>query len=126
LKWFLIQDRLAVAVVDPRASPLPAGGTGPAVGVERLDELAVAGVLVQVVDQGEIPGGVLRVRRDLSPSKRTRSESAVKTRARISPHEPRGGIPDVDAWAQDQRPVRSGRAILEPVGIHACSATELD
>jgi hypothetical protein len=56
----VVQDRLAVAVVDARALSLTAGGAGQAVGVEQLDQLAVAGALVQVVNQGEIHDGALR------------------------------------------------------------------
>jgi hypothetical protein len=56
----VVQDRLPVAVVDPQALPLAARGTGQAVGVEQLDEFAVAGILVQIVDQGEVHGGAPR------------------------------------------------------------------
>src|SRR3954467_8155941 len=56
----VIQDRLPVAVVDPQVLPLTARGTGQPVGVEYLDEFAVARVLVHGVDQGEIHGYGLR------------------------------------------------------------------
>jgi hypothetical protein len=46
----------AMAAVDPQASPLPAARAGQAVGVEQFDEFGVAGVLVQIVVQGEIHG----------------------------------------------------------------------
>ena len=63
----VVQDRGAVAAVDPQALPLPAARAGQAVGVEQFDELGVAGVLVQVVDQGEVHGQNLRATAWSSP-----------------------------------------------------------
>lgn len=74
----VVEHRLAVAVVDPQALPLTAGRAGQAVGVEHRDEFAVAGVFVQVVDQGEIHDRALAVNSGI-PSRRTPSEQAVKT-----------------------------------------------
>ena len=45
-----------MAAVDPRALPLFAARASQAVGVEQFDELGVAGVLVQIIDQGEVHG----------------------------------------------------------------------
>jgi hypothetical protein len=45
-----------MTAVDPQALPLPAARAGQAVGVEQFDELGVAGVLVQIIDQGEVHG----------------------------------------------------------------------
>src|SRR5262245_53234547 len=56
----VFQYRLAVAAVDTQALPLAAPGAGQPVGVEELDEFAVARILVQVVLQGEIHGDGLR------------------------------------------------------------------
>src|SRR5262245_22171807 len=46
----------AIAAVDPQASTLSAARASQAVGVEQFDELGVAGVLVQIIDQGEVHG----------------------------------------------------------------------
>jgi hypothetical protein len=62
----VVQDRLPVTVMDPQVLPKTARGTGPPIGVEQLDELAVAGVLIQIGDQGEIHGGALRATGDIS------------------------------------------------------------
>jgi hypothetical protein len=56
----VVQDRLAVPVMDPQVLPLAARGTGQAIGVEERDEFAVAGVLIQIGDQGEIHRVALR------------------------------------------------------------------
>jgi hypothetical protein len=55
----VVQDRLPVAVVDAQALPLAARRTGQTAGVEELDKFAVAGVLIQIVDQGEVHDGAL-------------------------------------------------------------------
>jgi hypothetical protein len=84
----VLQDRLPVAAVDPQAVPLTAPGTGQAVGVQQLDELAVAGLLVYVVLQGEIHGlGLHATGCNLLPGKPVRSQPS-RGRARIRPHEP--------------------------------------
>src|SRR5262245_39133515 len=62
----VIQDRGPVAVVDPEPLPLPAAGAGQSLGVEQLDELAVAGVLVHGVVQGEVHRWALRATRCIS------------------------------------------------------------
>ena len=46
----------AMTAVGPQTLPLPAARAGQAVGVEQFDEFAVAGVLVQISDQGEVHG----------------------------------------------------------------------
>src|SRR6516165_7893598 len=46
----------AMTAVDPQASSLAAARAGQAVGVEQFDELGVAGVLVQIIDQREVHG----------------------------------------------------------------------
>ena len=46
----------AMAAVDPQALPLCAARASQAVGVEQFDEFGVAGVLVQITDQGEVHG----------------------------------------------------------------------
>src|SRR5262245_41180495 len=62
----VIQDRGPVAVVDPEPLPLPAAGAGQSLGVEQLDELAVAGVLVHGVVQGEVHRWALLATRCIS------------------------------------------------------------
>jgi hypothetical protein len=52
----VVQQGGTVAVVDAQSLPLSAGGAGQPIGVEELDEFAVAGVLIHVVVQGEIHG----------------------------------------------------------------------
>ena len=52
----IVQHRGAVAAVDSQALPLATAGAGEAVGVEQVEELGVAGVLIEVVDQGEVHG----------------------------------------------------------------------
>jgi hypothetical protein len=52
----VLQDRLPVAAVDPQAVRLATRGAGQPRGMQQLDELAVAGILVHVVLQGEIHG----------------------------------------------------------------------
>src|SRR5262249_20606547 len=44
----------AMTAVDPQALPLPAARAGQAVRVEQFGEFGVAGVLVQIIDQGEV------------------------------------------------------------------------
>jgi len=56
----VFQYRLALAAVDTQAPLLAAPGAGQPVGVEELDEFAVARILVHVVLQGEIHGSGLR------------------------------------------------------------------
>ena len=51
-----VHHRGAMAAVDPQVLPLAAARAGQAVGVEQVDELGVASVLVQRVDQGEVHG----------------------------------------------------------------------
>jgi hypothetical protein len=78
-----VQDRLAVARVDVEALPLSAAGAGPPVGVEELDELTVTGVLVHVVDQGEIPGRGPRATRGISREPNDLGYGRQETRHRI-------------------------------------------
>ena len=47
------QDRSPMAMVHPQTLALTACGTGQTKGVESIDELAVADVLVQIVDEGK-------------------------------------------------------------------------
>jgi hypothetical protein len=56
----VVQDWLAVTAMNPQALPLSALGANQAVGVEEFDEFGVAGVLIEIVDQGEIHGWDLR------------------------------------------------------------------
>jgi hypothetical protein len=50
----------AMAAVDAQASPLRAARARQAIRVEQFDELGVASVLVQRVEQGEVHGPNLR------------------------------------------------------------------
>jgi hypothetical protein len=50
----VIEDRGAMAAMDAEAVAGPAAGAGQAGGVEPVQELGVAGVLVQELDQGEV------------------------------------------------------------------------
>ena len=52
----VIQDWSAVAAMNAQAVFLAAPGARQAVRVEQFDEFAVAGVLIEIVDQGEIHG----------------------------------------------------------------------
>ena len=45
-----------MTAVDPQALPLSAARAGQTVRVEEFDESGVAGVLVQIIDQGEVHG----------------------------------------------------------------------
>ena len=54
-----------MAAVNPQVLPLSAARAGQAVGVEQFDELGVAGVLVQIVDQGEVHGQKLHATGDI-------------------------------------------------------------
>ena len=56
----VVHEGRAMAAVDPQALSLPATGACQAVGVEQGDESGVAGVLVQVGEQGEVHGQDLR------------------------------------------------------------------
>jgi len=51
-----VHHRRAMAAVDPQVSPLPAARARQAIRMEQLDQLRVAGVLVQIIDQGEVHG----------------------------------------------------------------------
>jgi hypothetical protein len=62
----VVEDRGAVTAVDAQAVPLAAVGAGQALGMQQVDELGVAGVLVQVIDQREVHRGA-SVRRGRSP-----------------------------------------------------------
>jgi hypothetical protein len=57
----------AMAAVDPQVLPLPAARAGQAIRMEQLDQFGVAGVLVQIIDQGEVHGHGLQATRG-SPS----------------------------------------------------------
>jgi hypothetical protein len=57
-----VHDGGAMAAVEPQALPLPAARAHQAAGVEQLDELDVAGILVQIIDQGEVHGQDLHAR----------------------------------------------------------------
>jgi hypothetical protein len=52
----IVQDRLAVTAMNPHALLLAAPGASETVRVEEFDEFGVAGVLIEIVDQGEIHG----------------------------------------------------------------------
>jgi hypothetical protein len=54
----VIDDRVAVAVVDDQPVARPTPGAGPAVGVQPADERAGAGALVHQVRDREIHGGL--------------------------------------------------------------------
>jgi hypothetical protein len=55
----------AMAAVDPQALPLSAARASQAVRMEQFDEFGVAGVLVQIVEQGEVHGQNLRATGDI-------------------------------------------------------------
>ena len=50
----------AMAAVSPQVFPLPTARAPQAIRMQQLDELGVAGILVQRVDQGEVHGSNLR------------------------------------------------------------------
>jgi hypothetical protein len=52
----------AMAAVNPQALPLSAARASQAVGMEQFHEFGVAGILVQIVDQGEVHSRNLRAR----------------------------------------------------------------
>src|SRR5207248_7193928 len=74
----VVQDRGTAAAVDPQPLALAAVGASQAVGVEQFDEFGVAGVLVHVIDQGEVHRGA-SVRHVVSPWTTPPLRSAVKT-----------------------------------------------
>jgi hypothetical protein len=56
----------AMAAVGPQVFPLPAAWALQAIRMQQLDELGVAGILVEIVDQGEVHGQNLRATRRIS------------------------------------------------------------
>jgi hypothetical protein len=74
----------AMTAVDPQASPLGAARAGQALGVEQFDEFAVAGVLVQIIDQGEVHGHD-PMRPAVSPLKKPPHGAIVKRSSTGSP-----------------------------------------
>ena len=51
-----VHYRRAMAAMDPQVLPLPAAGASQAVRMREFDERGVAGVLVEIVKQGEVHG----------------------------------------------------------------------
>jgi hypothetical protein len=64
----VIEERGAVAAMDTQTVACPAPGTNQPVGVEPMEELGVAGVLVHQLGDGEVHGRLRSSRRVSSPS----------------------------------------------------------
>ena len=86
----VIQDRGAVPPVYPQAVVGPTARAGQAVGVEDVDELLVAGILVHEPGDGEVHGRLPRSDsvRDPDPLSLPLRETGRDKRAPISAHEP--------------------------------------
>jgi hypothetical protein len=80
----VIQDRLAVTTMDPQALLLAAPGASQTVGVEEFDELGVAGILIEIVDQGEIHGGALH-----EMSRIPLEDNTIRSRSQEAEHQVR-------------------------------------
>ena len=76
-----VPDRRAVTAMNPQALPLSALGASPAVGVEECDEIGVAGVLIERVDQGEIDGRDLR-----APSRVSLEDTTIRSDRQEAEH----------------------------------------
>jgi hypothetical protein len=81
----IVEDRGAVAAMDSQSVACPAPGTGKAVGVEPMEELGVAGVLVHQLGDGEVHGHLRSSRRVGSPSIAPQSTDLVKGLSTESP-----------------------------------------
>src|SRR5512143_116878 len=77
----VVQDRRAVTAMNPQALPLPALGASQAIGGEESDEFGVAGVLIEIGDQGEIHGRDLR-----ETSRIPREEITIRTDRQEAEH----------------------------------------
>jgi hypothetical protein len=64
----MVEDRGTVAAMDAQSLACPAPGTGQAVGVDPVQELLVAGILVHQLGDGEVHGRLRSCRRVSSPS----------------------------------------------------------
>jgi hypothetical protein len=60
-----VHEGRAMAAVNPEVWPLSAARASQAVRMEQFDELGVAGVLVEIVEQGEVHGQNLRATRGM-------------------------------------------------------------
>jgi hypothetical protein len=81
----IVEDRGAVAAMDSQSIAYPAPGTGQAVGVEPMQELGVAGVLVHQLGDGEVHGHLRSSQRVGSPSITPRTTDLVKGLPTASP-----------------------------------------
>jgi hypothetical protein len=79
----------AMATVNPQVLPLSTAGASQAVGMEQFDEFGVTGVLVQIIDQGEVHGHGLRA---------TRGIPVEETTARSDRQEAEHRIPLMSHW----------------------------
>ena len=70
-----------MTAMNPQALPLPALGASQAIGVEEIDEFGVAGVLIEIGDQGEIHGRDLR-----ETSRIPREEITIRTDRQEAEH----------------------------------------
>jgi hypothetical protein len=73
----------AMAAVDPQALPLTAARASQAVRMEQFDEFGVAGVLVQIVEQGEVHGQDLRATGDIPVEDTTAGSDRQEAEHRI-------------------------------------------
>jgi hypothetical protein len=79
-----VHDRSAMATVNPEMVPLSTARASQAIRMEQFDEFGGAGVLVQVVDQREVPDPNLRVP-GVSPLRTPPLEAIVKSRSTCFP-----------------------------------------
>jgi hypothetical protein len=66
-----------MAAVNPQVLPLCAARASQAVGMEQFDKFGIAGILVQIIDEGKVHGRGLRATK-VSPSRRPPLGAIVK------------------------------------------------
>jgi hypothetical protein len=69
-----------MAAVNPQVSPLSAARASQAVGMEQLDKFGIAGILVEIIDEGKVHGHLLRATK-VSRSRRPPLGAIVKRRS---------------------------------------------
>jgi hypothetical protein len=79
-----VDDRSAMATVNPEMVPLSTAWASQTIRMEQFDEFGVAGVLVQVIGQREVHGPNLRVNGS-SPLRAPPFEAIVKRPSTGSP-----------------------------------------
>jgi hypothetical protein len=78
-----VHEGRAMAAVNPQVLPLSAARASQAVRMEQFDEFGVAGVLVQIGEQGEVHGQNLRATRGIPVEDTTARSDRQETKHRI-------------------------------------------